>query len=1023
MNLACLLMTLVCLVTILLFSNVDRSHHQTATLASLKQRRNGVESNTLDAAMGSPLESIDSLDRQPLERQKPSPRPSSDEPAPAASDSHPVDAGDNTTDGFSLLDDRHDDPTTGVNRSDRNHQELAGAEAGEREVEDTGAPKSASGPSEHQDRDTIRRASSLIDPILSQVLDDFDSFGLFKALTKDGANSTMKPIIRRSANGATIIISSSGLFGADSSASNLNDSSIPSLLEKMLPPMLRPLSLLGAANSPLARQVKPSGFATITINSEPIVSSSSNILRPFAMPPFDPFPSPFMSAMRASSSPLAMPLLPPLSPPSSLLSMIMRAAEMHHHNHHHHALPAASGTQKAGGPAAFNNSENLNAQASQLNQTTLAPNGNTNSSGSPSAVSEPTDNDVETFDVNQVVAPARSNRPPFQSFYSSSARRTGGPGAGSMIVISSSAPPLSQLDDGSNPRQVPFPFPVAAPFGSHPLASDGRHPAFMIPSPFAPQMLVLGTGGAASEPPAAHMSPILRAILNNVMSDLSAEDKSRGDKSAARRSGGGGGGSPATLWPAAASDDSDDEWDERESRRLRARHRSVAADGLEDQQEAEGAPVAEVVNGLEQQSGSIVEQLLESAGGFTGSAQGSGTIKQTFRGPGVTVERVFELPAAPGRRADANQNPLEGVRSQSISRMDSAARGADSEQAGESLARPIFAPRFRAPAFARMMSHESEGSAAGGAGASLPAPIGLIGRLLADLRPKFGETTGAGRFSGIQLTNSRQDLDEDLDEGDSVSAADEFAPLPRGALHWSPKIRVGSARVRMSSHMANRRDSSSSFFVPTAAHFSFPAGSPHADLDQLAKENNNEREEPSGKHKQPANSFEDTIGSLDDLSVFARAHHHPNHKPLPAEQASDSKTSNLQQQQLDSPFTSPSSPLFGFPAMASEQDERQTASKLDNGGTSINNRRQRAFTYHSNHEIAGSQSKSRAYGELARQQTTSNERQASETVGRARFASPPALPPPAAIIMGRRLDDGPFASHHHDQAQAQAQLD
>lgn len=109
-------------------------------------------------------------------------------------------------------------------------------------------------------------------------------------------------------------------------------------------------------------------------------------------------------------------------------------------------------------------------------------------------------------------------------------------------------------------------------------------------------------------------------------------------------------------------------------------------------------------------------------------------------------------------------------------------------------------------------------------------------------------------------------------------------------------------------------------------------------------------------------------------------------------------------------FTSPSSPLFGFPAPLAPSN----LSNNHNGHPSSiepakpNARQGRAFTYHSNNEVA-----TRFNQEFADPLAANNNKQepisASDSMVQPKFMSHKRSPifQPADIVMGRRLDDGP----------------
>ena len=942
MNLACLLMTLVCLLTILLFSTGQRT-----TAGPAPGRANG-------ETPVSALESIDSLDRQPFVG-------GADRRLPPSEQDEDGEA--NTTDGFNI----HSDGAGKVKRTHSDHppgRQLSSS--GEREVEETtGSPP---------EETSTQKAGSIIEPILSRLFDDLDGSsssspppsaglgGLLKALTK-AVNSTGKPVVRRNKNGATIIISSAGPFPG--SNWTLNDTSLPSLLDRLLPPMLRPLvagPLMAAGPSTMMmRSSRPSGFATITINSEPLPSS------PFGGAPFDPLAAALLSRAPfgaphhhhlLSSSPLVMASSSSsssLMPPPGLLNMILRSAGEPQE-------PDTEIIQAAKAPSASSSRDRdaLSAQASQMNsnQTKAL---NSTSTPSSSASNATIDGDVELLDVGQL--PTMINR---------SARRP----AGSMILISSSSssalPTLSSaLDD-----------PLALPFGPRSFPVTFSPGAGFVP-PFAPPpMLLMGANSGAHEP--AQMSPILRAILSNVLADLggqsaAAEERNKSDLLARR-----------DAWPQApgVADQAaaDDDWDE-PSRRLRARHR---ADSLAEDSAAEQELVGQEHSNPMDHPGSLIEHLFNNDRPLTAS----GTIRQTFRRPGMTVERIIQLPDQHRNLGAVAHQVGLGVRSQSISRADES----DSIGSEQLASRALFGPP-RLPSFSRLMHPDGDGPSS----MMLP-PIGLIGKLLGDLRQS--EPSG-GRFAvDSSRASSRMSSEEDLDEGDS-RLSDEATVPKDGPGHWSPRIRVASARIRLSP----RRES---IFVPPA-HFSFPASS--NDEDE-ADEDDKPQASIDRIDERPAANLEDTLNSVEagfnQVLSMAQGDRERSKLEEPAKAAAES------------PFTSPSSPLFGFPATAaSDPSNGQPADKSPAGS----NRRQRAFIYHSNLELAANLAAQGRSSELQKRSSAPKSAESpsgnnlnsgldSETIERgAQFGAPSMLPPPAAVVMGRRLDDGPFAmdqSAHSD---------
>lgn len=357
MNLACLLMTLVCLITILLFSGSNANNNNSNPVSRVIPRK----SLFVDEMQGgNTAESIDSLDSQPLV-------------GSATSQQQTVSANSNN-DNLNFLDNRRDGAKfrrkSELSNSDENS--LSGTTnskslTNEREIEDLASninnspelpEKGDSSTSSDKQAASIKsefEPNSLIDPILSQIFNDSEIGTMLKQALKKASNGTAtsssgggfnKPIIRRSKNGATIIISSSSTFNNNNSLFNNSSSPFPSLIEKLLPPMFRPLSLgsdlflkqqqtadgnvSSNSSNPQAAGLA-SSVATITINSEPIFASSSS---PFGISRgFTGSSNPFASFLAATD---------PFSPLSQHYNHNSHHHPHHHdqhhpHHHHHHA--------------------------------------------------------------------------------------------------------------------------------------------------------------------------------------------------------------------------------------------------------------------------------------------------------------------------------------------------------------------------------------------------------------------------------------------------------------------------------------------------------------------------------------------------------------------------------------------------------------------------------------------------------------------------------------------------------------
>lgn len=904
MNLACLLMTLVCLLTILLFSGSSTSPQA----ANSAKQPAAVHSRRISSAA---LESIDSLERQPIVRAQQQPK----EELLTATD----DEGANFEDEFNLFDERRDSPSPPAQQVNHSIKPKVGGESG-REIEQvdetSGAPTSTSSPQEDEETrrplfESMFGANGSSDP-----LDEGDEpFGdqLLKALR--GLSNSTKPTVlrRRNKNGAATIIISSNLATRNESAALSNEtlSSLPGLFEKILPQMLfRPLNLIGQLDRPKQMR-KPTGFATISINSaEPQLVFSGSSLRgsPFGSPFESPSASSFLMPARSMPPPLVFmsphaprfggfsPFEMPQLPPLGLMSMILRASA------------AGNRLGEREEPLKWNRTS-LSAQASQASQVNTTGNATTSAEQKSNATDV---DEVETFNVGQAVRGA------------SGGSRRGSPN--SMLVISSSSAmspsfnvnPLQQLFADSQLEQLPTPF--------------GR-----------------GIFGGALQPPPAQMGSILRAVLGNVVSDLA--DEARQPRASRRL--------------VSAADD--ENWDEEPLGRIRVtriRPASIiesgqvrdtgsdesvtgaAVDGQQLSQVNGGGDPFELQNNLQQpfQREAAVEQFLESSGSSPNGLV-SGTIKQTIRGPGMTVERIIELPAAGGQQARhmaSIERVASGVRSQSLSRReddndDDVASNEPQSAADSSMPvrhMPPPPPFVRLFPFGRMFHEPSSESSEI---SPLPAsPDNFFGRIFEDMRR-------------------------------SSPLAGEIPVLPP------------SASIIAATRVGRRRQDDSD----------------DADLDRQ-KRNKSRVHKYRKWPKEVNHSFRESSSSVNLPHLFNQdAPKQPEH---------------------ESPFASPSSPLFGLPSMA--VGNIATTSSESNGSP-MEEAKPRQFTYHSNHEIAAEHFK-HAIAE-AKQRDSSDKGESSASVAeRSSFAVAADLPPPAAIAMGRRLDDGPFAAEQESSASSDA---
>lgn len=687
-------------------------------------------------------------------------------------------------------------------------------------------------------------------------------------------------------------------------------------------------------------------------------------------------------------------------PPPSLMSMIMRGANQI--DSEDDGLPFSRNSVMPQSPIAIlatdsqesrpatQNASLLNTSASQIsNQTVVKP--------EPSKAFSANESEVETLDLSQLSKPNRMH-----NFYPRQRP------AGSMLIFSSGG-----LSAARDPFQFPF-APSMSPFMSA-----------MPPPP--PQMMLVGGGnGAGAEGPGTGLlNPILRTILNNVMSDLSPgleqaeKNKTERNQQARVRASS----NIAPNWTALSGDlDEDwaggsegDRWDEHsQSKQMRARHREI--DDMDP-----NADASEFVSGIQLDQApssplaSVLDRQLE-----TGVV--SGTIRQTIRGPGMTVERIIEVPSS------RVQQVAPGIRSQSLSR-------ADFEDTSEStLSRPIIPTSsiFSRQTNDRMSNDDS-----------FTPHVGFIGKLLSDISRRSEQSNGYR--NGPPMIRNRS-IDEDLDEGDSG----EIMAQPKSPSSW-PKIRVASARIRMRPSSEIRLSSSSpdALFMPPS-HFSVPES---GDIGSEKESGNTDNKIGS--------TFEDTMNSMEDrlnhvLSMASQqtlgSNHKPNNDDGPSEitsnksggvgnqvpvaalargnpmsitnsnialqpeikQAPTSVDSQQKQNQAENPFTSPTSPLFGFPtssmAQVSSDSSKNKSGSSNNNANASTNRQQRSFTYHSNNEIATPHSFQSGAGAPKQQ----DQLVSLDSVSRSRFI--PLSSPPASIVMGRRLDDGPFQETNNNHA-------
>lgn len=1079
-------------------------------------------------------ESIDSLDSQPLVGSITSQQ---QQTASANNDQNSI---DNILDNFKMNLDNRKDGAKFRRKSELSNQDESSPSATfstktsttiERETEDLNNSNIFELPERGEKVTTTSKSeldptNSLIDPILSQIFNDSEIGSMFKQALKRASNGTNgggfnKPIIRKSKNGATIIISSSSTFNNSNGIFNDSSFPFPSLIEKLLPPMFRPLSLGSDSflkqttdgNSSNNPEGLASSVATITINSKPVFASSSSspfgISRLAPMNPFAPFlsagdpfgplshahnnhhhhhphhnhhhypsrlPGLFIKPFRGPipfgpPSLFGSPFSGPISGPPSLMSMIVRANQLDQADEDSTQSPSSPQTTSKNEKEDSNskNSDALKVQASQQHNSTI---------GKPTQSINNNDSEVETLDMPELIpvhspsgAAAFNGR--LHNFYPP--RSIISKPSGSMVIFSSG-------EMGSTPSRFADPFgfpfapsPVSSPFS--PFMSASMSPT--------PQMMFLGgENGPVGSNGGQMLNPILRSFLSNVMSDIvpvaSVSDdrgKDTSNKTGGSNERGDGNNSSSNKvarlssssnlnpswtalssaeldddWTNGASEGSIDRWDEQtnpapsftsnSNKHIRAHHRS-SDESSDSNQPTENS---ELFPGIQ------FEHQNPSASPFEGHLESSFIGGNSFRGPSVTVEKFIEAPQARVQTVGA------GIRSQSLSR-------ADFEEPSEPTATLSRPSQPTSPFFSpRSISSPSQSNSD-----DFAPHVGFISRLLNDISRRSEVVTS--KQSGSSSIIKNRSMDDDFDEGDSSSMSENMLAQPNNNKHsasgnsW-PKIRVASARIRMRPFTERKVSSlvspSSDTIFMSPTHFTIAENS---DTDKEGQASSIEPNKPS---------FDDTMNSMEDrlnhvLSLASHQTFLPNHKqgseethqldrqnkaqpalappapqsspssiqppqslaqnnaraavahsiPLPplVPSRSESKHNQVEQKQQkpnsDNPFTSPTSPLFGFPTSSLAQNDLPNVSKpsqeMNNINTNSNNnnsqqnysnRQQRSFTYHSNNEVASS---------LSGHNVTPKADQITpaESIGRSRFI--PLSGPPASVVMGRRLDDGPFS--------------
>lgn len=1050
MNLACLLMTIACLTTIIVYNwNQSPLQATSETMTKLDANRMRAALDAPSEPLVEPIESLPDTSQALVSKSADAPTFDDTDPAPKKC------------------------PKCRVNKS-RRKSDLPPSSDDEREIEGDSDEKKTTSPSKEIERmfggDSMNGGFESLLKQIERIAAAAASSTNSQAGNSTGGLSMMsvKPIRDKSGKAAGIVVSANII--ENGITRQLNDSTLPlPNFERLFPSILRP-ALMGSAGSPLISMLMnkhrspmsqinddesatangtaeklPSGsVATITIGGTDAMPGllaplASHLFRSFIPPAggdlffarpsfmesqqtpggaFRTLGAPPMFAGPSPFGPLMSP--PPMLPPPGLLSMLLRGSD----DDESPLIGSGAGritiksshpaTSPTAQPPSSEKTKEPQSAASQLTPSLSAPQPAPAAASSPkSAVPSNNDPEVELL-AEQQHSQTSSRGPSFQSIYP---RRP--PAQGSMLILNSAT---------DSPQATFGPFGLMAPpmmlmGGSH------RSPMFQAQGP---------------------MNPVLRAILSNVMSELSSDQEqltrqqqNRTQQQQNRRafSGQSGGNEMDDEWEAS------ERWDEQQQaqnnnkpkHQLRARHRDL--NSLEsDLTEADGA--AEMMGNFHLNPNDDQQQQLDSQA----SAMIGGTIRQTIRGPGLSVERIIDMPS--GRV----QQVASGVKSQSLQlrpssdSMDmetSANEHQSSQQQSAQHKSPLSLFGVSRPATVDRLDESA-----------LTPPVGFIGRLLSDLSRRAAEhqqQAAAQRRENSRSNNGLQftSLDEDLDEGDSEELAPRFASA--GLPSW-PRLRLASARIRMgpigaaearsSSNGGSHQQPAETFFLPPPpGHFALAASGLGSAIE------NGELQEFHQHQPRMAASFEDTLNSMEDrlshvLAVGSKsadeeipqipglrrmpdaANTHPisaalatptpattKMSPAPAPTSQPTKHSAKTTHEPKAPvigdsqkpapantdpFTSPDSPLFGFPATSNTA--QQLKEKKTSGGGS--NRQQRSFTYHSNNELASSfLHQSRPQAPDQQQQHQPDE----DTSARAGFV--PVLGPPTGAVMGRRLDE------------------
>lgn len=1007
LNLACLLMTLVCLITIVLFSTSTGNQQQSS---QARPARFGQQAS-LPATASRKLQS-----------------PADSESNAAAADQEAESMAEPSSQSLvsqrdeSLFDDFRNSPTTTDypeaaadvwSSQPARRIKLRRKSGPEREIEDSSpllagtADRDAAAAASSGKED---RPSSLLEPLLSQIFKDLELGSILKAALNGTAagKQSNKPIIRRTKNGATIIISSSL---NDSSLANGNDTTganlIPSLLQKLLPPMLfKQHSPTSGSRSPFGGDNLTGSSATITITGRAIEPpqmslftgadpiSNSGLFPFFSQPPA---PRPFRAFF---PEPMAMRMSSLVSAPSqfaavpypSALGMMLRSMAADAEEELSSANPPKFNSKLA--PLKTTTAADADSKAASSNETlsTLASQPQVTSASSPNstALNATVDPDeVETFDVSQL---ADAFEPPHAAHHAN--HRPG-------VSLLSPAAHQSVMIFGGGPAS---PERIFSGLLQSPFAATG------MPMP-APHMMMLASGGPASEsgplvtsgtPPAWSSSgagslpmpfnPILRAILGNLAGSSAAMTANAADLDEKNKTG----------------IDRNDQATIRLTRPFFAPFHSLASqsDDSEDRQPTASEGVRQP--GAKQRADMLMDemdspdsdgpQLMLDMMGQPPIAEQSapGVFRQTIRGPGaMTMERLIEVPSPAVGQQQHMQVP-RGVRLQSISRLvdDNSGEDEEQQQATGGKSSSSRQSQVSPAAIERRDDNSMEGPI------MLPPRMSFVGKLLSDL---------SRRASGPRILLSRSDLDDTQMVDDSAEAKpDQSTPA------WAPKIRVAGARIRI-------RPSS-----PEALFLSPVFSQRHQSMS--GDQGPEGPFEANGEQATKQISLEDTLNSMEDrldkvLSMATQYTSTPGTRRAVITPIEKPKPMDRQQQTSafasDNPYTSPTSPLFGFPAQSSPTSSSSLSSSTepqqgssDDKKSSSSSREPRSFTYHSNNEIASNMKLS-----AQRREQEQRDPEAAESIGRASKLGPFFVPPAGA--MGRRLDDGPFGDSSSVEEQQQ----